>query len=83
MSKTGFHDPIEDKPVKKSLKTPWNFEQPQYDDRTRIFAGTRHVVGHRNPVGHDGPVKGLGVVPQGRVKTMSTLEHNDPVEMQR
>jgi hypothetical protein len=53
----GFHDPIAAKPEKKNVRTPFNFEAPQYDDRTKICAGTHHGVGHRNPVGHAGAVK--------------------------
>lgn len=43
----GDYDPKEGK------KSPWNFEQPKYDERSSCFvnAGTYHGVGINQPVG--------------------------------
>jgi hypothetical protein len=74
---TGFHDPIRAKPKAKTEKSPWNFEAPKYDDRTRVCAGTHYGVGHKTPVGHEGdPKPRSATLPMGRVKTMS-VDHED------
>lgn len=77
---SGFEDPIKikgqkpkNKPEGYESKSPWNFECPQYDERSSCFvnAGTHYGVGHRQPVGHEGnPKQSVPVLPQGRVKTM-------------
>lgn len=70
--KKGFKDPIEVKEDKK-IKSPWNFDQPQYDERSSCYvnAGSHYGVGHRQPVGHsDNPKATSPVLPQGRVNTM-------------
>jgi hypothetical protein len=72
--KTGFKDPIGLKQGKK-IKSPWNYDQPPYDERSSCFvnAGTKYGVGHRNPVGHMGnPKQRAETLPFGRVKTMET-----------
>lgn len=74
--KTGFHDPIEVKEGKK-MKSPWNFDQPQYDERSSCYvnAGSHYGVGHNQPVGHAGnPKTSSPALPKGRVDTMYTDE---------
>ena len=70
--KTGFKDPIAVKEG-KSLKSPWNFDCPEYDERSSCYvnAGSHYGVGHRQPVGHKNDPKSKSpVLPMGRVKTM-------------
>lgn len=74
--KTGFKDPIAVKEGKK-MKSPWNFDAPQYDERSSCYvnAGSHYGVGHRQPVGHAGdPTERASVLPKGRVKTMADDE---------
>lgn len=82
MEKTGFKDPIA---IKKEdpkntpsngKNTPWDFRQPDYDERSSCFvnAGTHYGVGHRQPVGNPGGAKASNVIPKGRVNTMRTDE---------
>lgn len=81
--KTGFHDPIQAKPKSKKVNIPWNFEAPQYDDRTHVCAGTNYGIGHNQPVGHQGNPKQFSpVLPQGRVKTMSTDRSDYKIEIE-
>ncbi len=56
--KTKFPNPI-DKAFKKEKSSPWNFEQPHYDQRSSCFvnAGSNYGVGHKQPVGHKGNPK--------------------------
>jgi hypothetical protein len=56
--KTGFPNPI-GKENAKSMRSPWNFDQPAYDERTSCYvnAGSHHGVGHRQPIGHHGDPK--------------------------
>lgn len=80
--KTGFENPIEAKP-KKSVKTPWNFESPDKDERYNVAAGTHYGVGHRNPVGHTGdPKVTCKCLPKGRVKTLDIYENPSKVEIE-
>jgi hypothetical protein len=75
-----FHDPIKAKPKEKSAKTPWNFEAPQYDDRTKVCAGTHYGVGHRQPIGHGGdPKTSSAVLP---MKSKSMPAKDDAVRME-
>lgn len=81
--KSGFSDPTviksqrpQDKP-KDGKNTPWNFECPQYDQRSSCFvnAGTHYGEGHRQPVGHSDKVKqNVPVLPRGKVNTMEVDE---------
>jgi hypothetical protein len=74
--KTGFHDPIAVKGGKK-MKSPWNFDAPDYDERSSCYvnAGSHYGVGHKQPVGHEGnPKESAEVLPKGRVATMTTDE---------
>ena len=50
--KTRFPNPIE--PKGKEQKSPWDFTQPDYDERSSCYvnAGSHYGVGHKNPVGH-------------------------------
>jgi hypothetical protein len=74
--KTGFKDPIEDK-KNKVQKSPWDFSQPPYDERSSCYvnAGTHHGVGHKQPVGHAGnPKSKVAILPEGRIKTMQVAK---------
>jgi len=76
---SGFADPArikeqnpKDKPM-DSVKSPWDFRCPQYDQRSSNFvnAGTHYGVGHKQPVGHKGdPVQVVDVLPQTRKNTL-------------
>ena len=48
-----FKDPIAPKVGEKKVKDPWDFDAPDYDQRTggSIGAGTNYGTGFRNPVG--------------------------------
>lgn len=77
--KSGFRDPVaikkqdpKDHPV-DGKRSPWNFECPQYDQRSSCFVntGTHYGVGHSQPVGHSGSVKQkVAAMPFGKVSTM-------------
>jgi hypothetical protein len=71
--KKGFKDRTEVKDSKK-IKSPWNFDQPPYDQRSSCFvnAGTNYGVGHKQPVGSMGNGKNKDVIPKGRVNTLET-----------
>lgn len=69
---TGFPNPIAGSPG-KSKKSPFNFDQPHYDERSSCYvnAGSHHGVGHKNPIGHkDQPKKDVPALPRGRHTTM-------------
>lgn len=79
--KSGFKDPIaiknqkpKDKPV-DGKNSPWNFTQPQYDQRSSCFvnAGTNYGVGHKTPVGKES-ASNKGAIPYGKVNTMRVDE---------
>lgn len=58
-------------------KSPWNFLQPKYDDRSSCYmnAGTNQGVGKRQPVGHEGnPKERVPALPFGRPKQMEVDE---------
>jgi len=83
--KSGFKDPIAVKP-EKSERSPWNFNAPQYDERSSCFvnAGSDYGVGHRQPVGKEGnPTEKADVLPFGRVKTMSLYPNSGRAEIIR
>lgn len=85
--KTGFPNPI-DKTSHKEKSSPWNFEQPHYDERSSCYvnAGTHHGVGHKVPVGHKGdPKQDVPCLPKGKVKTMKddeVIKKNLRIQMQ-
>lgn len=81
--KTGFKDSIEPKNPKKSIKSPWNFEAPCYDERSSCYvsAGTNYGVGKTQPVGHEGNPRSEGV-PKGRVNTMSLYPNPTKAEIE-
>lgn len=81
--KTGFKDRLEPKIPKKNLRTPWNFEAPQYDERTSCYvsAGTDYGIGVTQPVGHSGNPKSEGV-PKGKVNTLSTYPSSKKIEVE-
>ncbi len=71
--KSGFKDPTAPKGNTKKMKSTWNFDQPEYDERSSCFvnAGSHYGVGHRQPVGREGnPKEKVDVLPTGKVKTM-------------
>lgn len=47
-----FKNKIEEK-TEKTIKSPWDFTCPHYDERTSCYvnAGSHHGVGYRQPVG--------------------------------
>ena len=57
--KSGFKDPTAPKGNTKKMKSTWNFDQPEYDERSGCFvnAGSHYGVGHRQPVGKEGNPK--------------------------
>jgi hypothetical protein len=72
-----FHNPIAPKMKKEKAKNPWDFRQPQYDERTSCYtdAGTHFGVGYNNPVGHTGGVKQrVATLPYGKHLGMETDE---------
>lgn len=72
--KTGFKDPIAVKEGKK-IKSPWNYDQPPYDERSSCYiqAGTNYGIGHKTPVGSIGnPKTSAGTLPKGRINTLKT-----------
>lgn len=74
--KTGFNDPIAPKGNSKERTSPWNFEQPHYDERSSCYvnAGSHYGVGHRQPVGHkDGAAQKAATLPMDR-RTVKTME---------
>lgn len=82
MEKTGFKDPIaikneEPKNTPRNGKnTPWDYRQPEYDERSSCFvnAGTHYGVGNKQPVGSHGTAKSSDVVPKGRINTLRVDE---------
>lgn len=71
---TNFKDPIAPKKPKKHINM-WNFDQPEYDQRSSCFmqAGTCYGTGFNQPVGREGaPKQRAEVLPFGRPKTMRT-----------
>lgn len=81
--KSGFSDPIaikKQKPLDKPVdgkKSPWDFECPQYDQRSGncVNAGTHYGVGHNQPVGRAGnPLQDARTLPRGNPKTMKDDE---------
>lgn len=86
--KTGFKDPIAVKGESKKMKSPWNYDQPHYDERSSCYvnSGSHYGVGHRQPVGHEGNPKTIvGTMPEHRAKTMKIDEiprKNLPVDME-
>jgi len=51
--------------MSKSFPSPWDFTQPEYDQRSSIYmnAGTHHGVGKRQPVGTE-KQSGKPAIPQ-------------------
>jgi hypothetical protein len=86
--KTGFKDPIESKMPKNTKKSPFDFRQPPYDERSSCYinAGSHYGVGNKQPVGHEGnPQQKVAVLPFGRVKTIQVADvpvRNYPLDNQ-
>lgn len=79
---TGFPNPI-DKSYKKEKKSPWNFDQPHYDERSSCFvnAGSHYGVGHKQPVGHSGnPKKEVPCLPNSKRKGMEVEKIAKPYD---
>jgi hypothetical protein len=75
--KSGFKDPIAPKINPKTKKSPWDYRQPPYDERSSCYvdAGSHYGVGHKQPVGREGaPKTKAEVLPFGRINTMKTDE---------
>lgn len=75
---SGFSDPdrIKDQNPrdfpKDSIRSPWDFSCPQYDQRSSNFvnAGTHYGIAMRQPVGHIGnPKQEVPTLPRNRVNT--------------
>jgi len=57
---------------KDSIRSPWDFSCPQYDQRSSNFvnAGSHYGTAMRQPVGHKGPAKQeVDTLPCRRVNT--------------
>jgi len=80
---TGFNDPIKAKNSKKSVKNPWDFKCPDYDQRSSCYvnAGTDYGVGKNQPVGHAGNPSSSGV-PMGKVNTLKTYQDESKIEIE-
>lgn len=66
--KMPFKDPVVDHTPTKTMKSPWDFTTPEYDERSSCFisAGADHGVGHKQPVGHKGnPSNNHKTIPLG------------------
>lgn len=72
--KKGFKDTLQEKKG-KTIKSPWDFECPPYDERSSCFlnAGTNHGVGKTQNIGKFSAKSG-GVIPFGRPSTLKTDE---------
>lgn len=59
----------------KNVKNPWDFTQPEYDERTSCYinAGSHHGVGKRQPVGSESHNM-KNAIPTGRPKQMKDDE---------
>lgn len=72
---TGFKNDVKLTGDKKT-KSPWDFTQPTYDQRSSCFinAGTKHGVGHKVAVGIKGSPKKSYSIPTGRINTLQVME---------
>lgn len=73
--KKNFKNNIEDK-TDRSIKSPWDFTCPHYDQRSSCFvnAGAHHGVGHAQPVGsHNHSNKGKVPVGKGMGMTVDEI----------
>ncbi len=72
--KSGFKDrlAIHDE---KPMKSPWDFTQPDYDQRSSCFvnAGSHYGVGHKQPVGLTS-ARNKGAIPVGKTMGMTVDE---------
>lgn len=59
----------------KTIKSPWDFTQPEYDERSSCYinAGTHHGVGKPQPIGSEKHSM-KGAVPVGRPPQMRVDE---------
>jgi hypothetical protein len=83
--KTGFKDPIASKVKEKKQKSPWNYDAPQYDQRSSCYvnAGTHYGTGYKQPVGHEGnPKSEASILPKGRVNTLNLYNDGRDAEIQ-
>ena len=81
--KTGFEDRIKVKIKERKANSPWNFDAPQYDERSSCFvtAGTDYGEGHKQPVGTH-KHESSNVIPKGRVNTLSQYPTSTSREFQ-
>lgn len=75
--KSGFKDRTEVKDENKVIKSPFNFDCPQYDERSSKFitAGSHYGVGVTQPIGSkEKPKDRVDCLPFGRVDTLKVSE---------
>lgn len=68
----------------KTIKSPFDYTQPPYDQRSSCFvnAGTHHGVGLTQPIGHaDNPKQTVSALPYGRVNTMDLYHDGKKTEV--
>lgn len=72
--KKNFKNKIEPK-TDKEMKSPWDFTQPHYDERSSCYinAGSHHGVGYRQPTGSSTHSM-KGAIPNGKGMGMTVDE---------
>lgn len=74
---SGFKDPIASDVKKKKVKSPWNFDAPNYNESMSCFvnAGTHYGSGKKQPIGHEGnPKSSVDVMP---MKSQARSNYHD------
>ena len=74
--KKGFEEPNAIPPG-KTIKSPFNFDCPPYDERSSCYinAGSHYGVGKTQPIGHiNDPQVNVAALPSGKVNTMKVSE---------
>lgn len=77
MEDTTFAMPLKPRIKEEKKTSPWNFNQPPYDERTSCYvnAGSHWDTGFRNPVGRiGGPKQRVDTLPYGKHKGMKDTE---------
>ena len=70
-----FDNPIKSTVKKSEKKSPFDYTQPPYDERSSCYVntGSHFGVGFNNPVGHLGASKmRVDTLPFGRISTLQT-----------
>lgn len=73
-----------EKEKSKEIKSPWNFDQPCYDERSSGFinAGWNHGVGFKQPVGSKGnPKMDVPCLPKKHAQAMSIEANSTKTEL--